>query len=80
MDREESRSIYQDEEAMKRFLPEYEGIPWKQKMRMTHLGWFSYDILEFINHGRWEKKKSAILFDYARRNPLNRQAYCQSVF
>lgn len=80
VDREESRSIYQDEEAMKRFLPEYEGIPWKQKMRMTHLGWFSYDILEFINHGRWEKKKSAILFDYARKNPLNRQAYCQSVF
>lgn len=74
MDRKECRVFYQNEEAMEQYLPEYKGIPWKQKMRMTHLGWFSYDILGFLEHGSWERKQSAILFDYAKRNPLNHQA------
>lgn len=74
------RDFYQDGEAMKRYLPEYEGIPWKQKMRMTHLRWFSYDILGFLEHGCWQEKPCAILFDYGKRNPLNHQAFCQSAF
>lgn len=78
-DREERKAFYQDERAVEQYLPEYGEIPWKQKMRMTHLGWFSYDILGFLRHNCWEKRECLILFDYGKRNPLNHQAFCQSV-
>jgi len=79
VDRGKRRAFYQDERAGEQYLPEYRGIPWKQKMRMTYLGWFSYDVLGFLEHGRWEMRESVILFDYAKRNPLNHQAFCESV-
>lgn len=79
VDRGECRAFYQDDRAMGRYLPKYGEVPWKQKMRMTHLGWFSYDILGFLEHHHWQRKRCAILFDYAKRNPLNHQAFCQKV-
>ncbi len=49
--------FYKEEEQARRYLPHYQGRTWKQLMKMTHL--------EYEEEGKW------LLFDYARRDPLN---------
>jgi len=68
------REFYQREEAERKYLRSYQGYTWKQMLRMTHIEWFSYDILFFIESGVLLKKDSIVLFDYKRRNPLDYQA------
>ncbi len=43
-------------------------------MRMTHMEYFNYDIIEYLTEGKMVCKKTVLLFDYQRRNRLNRQA------
>ena len=43
-------------------------------LRMTHIEWFSYDILSYMESGVLLKKDIIVLFDYKRRNPLDYQA------
>lgn len=49
--------FYKKEEQTRRYLPHYQGRTWKQLMKMTHL--------EYEGDGKW------LLFDYAKRDPLN---------
>lgn len=59
-------AFYQREEQNRRYLPGYEGYNWKQMMKMTHLERFS--LREGVPDEHW------LLFDYTRRDPLNRDA------
>lgn len=56
--------FYQQEEQEHRCLSGYEGMTWKQMMRMTHLEPFTDD----EGTMRWR------LFDYQKRNPLTGDA------
>lgn len=71
--------FYQDDRANQKYLAGYQRYQWKQRMRMTYLGWFSYDIVSFLKDGEWRREKSVVLFDYAGRDPLNHQAVCVKV-
>ncbi len=68
------REFYQREETERKYLCSYQGYSWKQMLRMTHIEWFSYDILSFMESGVLIKKDTIVLFDYKRRNPLDYQA------
>lgn len=64
-------SFYQKEERERRYLPEYENYGWKALMKMTHLEYFSRN----TGAVRHEPEEDCwMLFDYARRDPLNRNA------
>lgn len=67
--REKIIHFYQQEEQLRRYLPGYAGMNWKQLMRMTHLEHFSCDVL-----GNGKKKETWLLFDYERRDPLTNDA------
>lgn len=79
VERKQRKLFYQNPVLIEKYLHGYEEYSWKQTMRMTYLGWFSYDIVGFLEHGVWEQKKKVILFDYAKRNPLNHQAHYETV-
>lgn len=79
VEKERRKMFYQDAARMGKYLVAYEEYSWKQKMRMTYLGWFSYDVVGFLEHGVWKGKNNVVLFDYAKRNPLNHQASYQIV-
>ena len=60
--------FYRREEQTRAYLPAYEGMSWKQLMRMTHLERFSHHPENRAAGEQW------LLFDYARRNPLTGDA------
>lgn len=72
--KEWERTFFQDEDMRRQYLPDYEGYSWKQVLRMTHMEWFSYDIPFFLQTGRLQQRETVVLFDYAKRNPLDNQA------
>ncbi len=55
-------------------LADYQGYDRKQIRRMTHLEFFSHDLL-----ASGEGRECAILFDYKRRDPLSGNAICHTV-
>ena len=61
MDKKELREFYEKECREHRYLPGYERYDKNQMRKMTHLEYF-------------KKIGETVLFDYSRRNPLNRQA------
>ena len=61
MTKEIRRAFYEDEDRLRKYLPEYEKYDKNQMRRMTHLEYF-------------EKEKQYVLFDYLERNPLNQEA------
>ena len=67
-------AFYQKEENRQNYLPGYEGYSWKQVLRMTHIEWFSYDIPLWLKERNLCRQKTKLLFDYAKRNPLDHQA------
>ena len=56
--------FYQKEEQEHQFLSGYEGMTWKQMMRMTHLERFTDEKGQYV----WK------LFDYQKRSPLTGDA------
>ncbi len=70
--REQIRDFYQKEAREHRFLSGYEGYDWKQLSKMTHLEPFVHSVREM---GR--AACCFVLFDYARRDPLNFEAFIQ---
>ncbi len=62
-----ARDFYQKEERERKYLPDYWEYDWKQLGKMTHLEFFRYPA------------PHAVLFDYRRRNPLNHDAFTQTV-
>ena len=77
--KEKIRAFYQSEEQREKYLPDYPDYNWKQVMRMTHMEWFSYDIVQYLQDGILHEKKTLVLFDYQKRNPLSYQAKVQIV-
>lgn len=61
MTKEIRRAFYENEDQLRKYLPEYEKYDKNQMRRMTHLEYF-------------EKEKQYVLFDYLERNPLNQEA------
>lgn len=59
------RCFYQREEKERHFLPEYDGYNARQLAHMTHI-----EIFE-----ETEGKERAVLFNYRRRNPKNKEAW-----
>ena len=77
--KEKLRAFYQSEAQREKYLPDYPDYNWKQVMRMTHMEWFSYDIVQYLQDGILYEKKTLVLFDYQKRNPLSYQAKVQIV-
>ena len=72
--RRTEQRFYQTFGQSEKYLPGYQAYEWKQILRMTHLERFDYDVLQYLEEGKLECKKSVLLFDYQQRNPLNKQA------
>ncbi len=83
------RAFYQAEAQNRRFLSDYAGYDWKQLSKMTHLEPFSYPVWDERQmaecYDKWGAVASRhkepiarglafVLFDYKKRNPLNREA------
>lgn len=77
--KEKLRTFYQSEAQREKYLPDYQDYNWKQVMRMTHMEWFTYDIVQYLQDGVLQEKKTLVLFDYQKRNPLSYQAKVQIV-
>ena len=77
--KEKLRAFYQSEAQREKYFPDYPDYNWKQVMRMTHMEWFSYDIVQYLQDGILHEKKTLVLFDYQKRNPLSYQAKVQIV-
>lgn len=71
--KEWQRSFYCREEEEPCYLKECRGYSWKQLLRRTHMEWFSYDILQFLETGQLQQKNVIVLFHYEKRNPLTNQ-------
>lgn len=63
------RSFYKKEAEEKQYLTNYEKTEEKQLYRMTHLEVFRFQVQK-----DFEKKETAILFDYENRSPLTHEA------
>ena len=63
------RAFYKKEAEEKRYLANYEKTEEKQLYRMTHLEVFRYQVEQ-----NFEKRETAILFDYQNRSPLTHEA------
>lgn len=68
------RQFFMREEKMPELLTEYQGYNWKQMLRMTHIEWFSFDIISYIQKGVIVYQETIVLFDYLTRDPLSHQA------
>lgn len=82
------RSFYKIEEKERRRLPDYREYDWKQLMKMTHLEPFACPVWDTgqmaEQYENWDEafkmhkeKRSLVLFDYQKRNPLNYEAEVQ---
>ena len=88
-DKEVIRTVYQKEEQERQLLPSYEKYDWKQLSKMTHIEMFQYPVWDvealekfcrMREDGNAKQEREVayyVLFDYARRNPLNYEAYTQ---
>lgn len=80
-DKEVIRKIYQKEEQERQLLPSYEKYDWKQLSKMTHIEVFQYPVWDgeaLVKYRRVAGDGNAyILFEYARRNPLNYESFTQ---
>ncbi len=74
--KEEQHQFYQEEEALRRLLPHYEGHDKKQIMKMCHMDWFTYPVWDTEKAKQRQKLEKAckVLFDYKERNPLTKDA------
>lgn len=67
--KELTAKVCKEEEQKPRYLTGYEGYTYRQLMKMTHVEVFSFDVL-----GEGEKKETAVLFDYRKKDPLSGNA------
>ena len=69
----EFHAFFQDEEAVRGLLPNYEAYDLKQISKMTHLEWFHYPVWEIGNANKLMEEKK-VLFDYQERSALTNEA------
>jgi len=87
--KEPIRDFYQKEEKNRHFLPAYSSYDWKQLSKMTHLEPFVYPVWDgeqmaavyeaLGDREQGMERRSFVLFDYQKRNPLNHEAATQCV-
>jgi len=81
-DKEYIRKVYREEEQERRLLPSYEQYEWKQLSKMTHMEPFHYpvwDVEAIKKCDVLQQRVQYVLFDYAKRNPLNYEASTQII-
>lgn len=66
--------FYQEDDTMRKYLPDYEAFSTKQISKMTHLEYFTIDIFEWLESGKLNSRGCFVLYDYKNRDLLNRQA------
>lgn len=58
------KSFYNDKSNIKKYLPELIDYESKQISRITHIEFFNYDIVNWLDGGSLNESQNMILFDY----------------
>ncbi len=73
------RDFYSQPKQIMTYLSQFEGLPEKQIMRMTHMEMFSYPVWELCGEPQKVREPYFVLFDYESRNPLDHSARYQVI-
>lgn len=73
-EKEQVRSFYRQEAQTPQYLTGYEGYQPQQLMKMTHIEYFTYPVWQQNMKMTQLSQKTAILFDYQKRDPLTYDA------
>ncbi|MBE5958093.1 MAG: DUF4080 domain-containing protein [Lachnospiraceae bacterium] len=72
-------TFYINEEAERKYLPDYEGYDSKQLAGQTHIERFDFDVERYVSEGEYINNQTFILFDYKNRDPLHYSARTMKV-
>lgn len=78
-EKEQVRAFYRQEAQKPQYLTGYEGYQPQQLMKMTHIEYFTYPVWLENEEMTQLSQKTAILFDYQKRDPLTYDAACYMV-
>ena len=73
-EKEQVRAFYRQEAQTSQYLTGYEGYQPQQLMKMTHIEYFTYPVWQQNMKMTQLSQKTAILFDYQKRDPLTYDA------
>lgn len=73
-EKEQVRAFYRQEAQTPQYLTGYEGYQPQQLMKMTHIEYFTYPVWQQNMKMTQLSKKTVILFDYQKRDPLTYDA------
>lgn len=73
-EKEQVRAFYRQEAQTPQYLTGYEGYQPQQLMKMTHIEYFTYPVWQQNMKMKQLSQKTAILFDYQKRDPLTYDA------
>ena len=73
-EKEQVRAFYRQEAQTPQYLTGYEGYQPQQLMKMTHIEYFTYPVWQQNMKTTQLSQKTAILFDYQKRDPLTYDA------
>ena len=73
-EKEQVRAFYRQEAQKPQYLTGYEGYQPQQLMKMTHIEYFTYPVWQQNMKMTQLSQKTAILFDYQKRDPLTYDA------
>jgi radical SAM superfamily enzyme YgiQ (UPF0313 family) len=73
-EKEQVRTFYRQEAQKPQYLTGYEGYQPQQLMKMTHIEYFTYPVWLENEEMTQLSQKTAILFDYQKRDPLTYDA------
>lgn len=73
-EKEQVRAFYRQEAQTPQYLTGYEGYQPQQLMKITHIEYFTYPVWQQNMKMTQMSQKTAILFDYQKRDPLTYDA------
>lgn len=73
-EKEQVRAFYRQEAQTPQYLTGYEGYQPQQLMKITHIEYFTYPVWQQNMKMTQLSQKTAILFDYQKRDPLTYDA------
>lgn len=73
-EKEQVRAFYRQEAQTPQYLTGYEGYQPQQLMKMTHIEYFTYPVWQQNMKMTQLSQRTAILFDYQKRDPLTYDA------
>lgn len=65
------KSFYNDKNNIQKYLPEFINYEAKQINRMTHIEFFDYDIITWLDGGNLNASQNMILFNYIKGSHAN---------